>query len=166
MGIRDFFSTFNISAAGLSAEKRQLSATAENIANAKTTRTLDGTPYKRKVLSRKAISQPVHFSGALDRARIKLQTSSGQHINRPSYAASGMDPNVRSGIKTEIKETDEFQKIYEPNHPDADEEGFVAYPEINVVNEMLELISASRAYEANITVMNSTKNLAKRSLEI
>lgn len=166
MGIRDFFSTFNISATGLSAEKRQLSATAENIANASTTRTVDGTPYKRKVLSRKAISQPVHFSGALARARMKLQTSSAQHINQPSYSASMTDPNGRSRIKTEVREIDEFKRIYEPNHPDADEEGFVAYPEINVVNEMLELISASRAYEANITVMNSTKNLAKRSLEI
>jgi len=166
MGIRGFFSTFNISAAGLSAEKRQLSATAENIANANTTRTLDGTPYKRKVLSRKAISQPVHFSGALDRARLKLQTSSAHHISKPGYTASGVDPNGRSRIKTEMLEIDEFKKIYEPNHPDADEEGFVSYPEINVVNEMLELISASRAYEANITVMNSTKNLAKRSLEI
>ncbi|MCH8981532.1 flagellar basal body rod protein FlgC [candidate division KSB1 bacterium] len=166
MGIRGFFSTFNISAAGLSAEKRQLSATAENIANANTTRTLDGTPYKRKVLSRKAISQPVHFSRAFDRARLKLQTSSAHHISKSGYTASGVAPNGRSRIKTEILEIDEFKKIYEPNHPDADEEGFVSYPEINVVNEMLELISASRAYEANITVMNSTKNLAKRSLEI
>lgn len=165
MGIGDFFSTFNISAAGLSAEKKQLSATAENIANAKTTRTLDGTPYKRKVLSRKAISQPVHFSGALDLARMNLQTSSGRHINASGSSASGLGPN-RSRIETKVKETDEFRKIYEPNHPDADEEGFVAYPDINVVSEMLELISASRAYEANITVMNSTKNLAKRSMEI
>ena len=166
MGIRDFFSTFNISAAGLSAEKKQLSATAENIANAKTTRTLDGTPYKRKILSRKASSQSVHFSGALDQARMHLQTSNGRHMNMSGSTPSGMEQNGRSRIETEVKETDEFKKIYEPNHPDADDEGFVAYPEINVVNEMLELISASRAYEANITVMNSTKNLAKRSLEI
>ena len=166
MGIRGFFSTFNISATALSAEKGQLSATAENIANANTTRTLDGTPYKRKVLSRKAVSPQFHFSRTLDRARIKLQTSSAQHITKRSYTASGVGPNGTSRIKTEIKEIDVFKKIYEPNHPDADEEGFVTYPEINVVTEMLELISASRAYEANITVMNATKNLAKRSLEI
>ena len=69
-------------------------------------------------------------------------------------------------IRSEVKEVDEFKRIYDPSHPDADEEGIVTFPDINVVTEMLELISASRAYEANITVMNATKNLAQRSLEV
>ncbi|MFQ5677304.1 MAG: flagellar basal body rod protein FlgC [bacterium] len=166
MKISNFFSTFNLSAAGLSSEKKQLSITAENIANASTTRTSDGTPYKRKKLTRRAISQPVHFSGELARARIALRTSSGQHISQPNYQASDVDPNGRSRIKTKVSESAEVQRVYEPEHPDADADGYVAYPDINVVNEMLELISASRAYEANITVMNATKNMARRSMDI
>lgn len=166
MKISSFFKTFQISARGLSAEKKRLAVTAENIANAKTTRTADGTPYRRKVLTQKVVAESRPFSGELRNAKMRLRTSSGQHFARPANLPSGVDPAGLSEIKTRVVQQNDFRKVYEPGHPDADENGMVAYPAINVVSEMLELISASRTYEANVTVMDATKKLAKRSLSI
>lgn len=165
MNIKNFFSTLDMSAKGLSAQKRQLAVTAENIANATTTRTAGGTAYKRKFLLKKAINDSAHFSNYLNRERIKLRTDNPAHI-KMSRAGSGNFRGEGGDIRTEIEESNNFIQVYDPSHPDADEEGIVEYPDVNVINEMLELISSSRLYEANITVMNATKNLAKKSLEI
>lgn len=165
INISDFFSTFKISSAGLSAEKRQLAVTAENIANASTTRTEQGSAYRRKHLVREMISGRLPFSNELKNASLRLKTSNGNHIARSGFSERGV--GKRGGeIKSEVEEANEFKQVYDPSHPDADEEGIVTFPDINVVSEMLELISASRAYEANITVMNATKNLARRSMEV
>ncbi|MFQ5639702.1 MAG: flagellar basal body rod protein FlgC [bacterium] len=166
MEIRDFFSTLDISSAALDSYKTQLALTAENIANASTTRTREGSPYKRKALLRKAIEEQRIFSNLLNQSRLKLRTSKTHHIAQDSFR-----PHVRGGnrlvdIEQEITEKEQFKKIYDPQHPDADKEGFVQYPDINVVWEMLELITASRAYESNLTVMNAAKNLARQALDI
>ena len=164
MKISDFFSTIKISSEALNVHKTQLAITAENIANASTTRTSEGAPYKRKVLLKKAINEDPIFSGFLKRARTGLRTSNPNHIASGSYKARA--GSTEANIETEILEKDQFKKIFDPSHPDANSEGYVEYPDINVVYEMLELITASRAYEANITVMNTAKSLARRSLEI
>lgn len=162
----DFFSTFKISSEGLSAEKRKLAITAENIANANTTRTDEGIAYRRKSLVREMISRRHHFTNALKNATLQMRTSSGGHLAGSNYEPMRVNRTGSSEIKLEVDEANAFKQIYSPSHPDADEAGFVSYPDINVVTEMLELISASRSYEANVTVMNATKNLAKKSLEI
>lgn len=164
--ISDFFSTFRISSQGLSAEKKQLSVTAENIANANTTRTLDGTAYKRKELVREMVSRRHLFRNELRNASLRLQTTRNSHLSNSRYTPTGVNQTGSSEIKSEVEESDQFKRVYEPAHPDADADGYVTFPEINVVSEMLHLISASRGYEANITVMNATKNLARKSLEI
>ncbi len=166
MEIRNFFSTFNTSAAGLSSAKNQLAVTAENIANATTTRTNEGTPYQRKYLLKQAIKDSNHFGGILNNARLKLATSNGSHLSSAIFQPQDVLAKGGAYIKNEVQESDHFKEVYDPNHPDADEQGIVKYPDINVVTEMLELITASRMYEANITVMNATKNVARRSLEI
>jgi flagellar basal-body rod protein FlgC len=166
MKISDFFSSFNISAAGLSAEKRRLAITAENIANANTTRTDDGTAYKRKVMIQEVLAERQHFFDTLQSARVKLQTSSHGHFAGSNYSPADIAADGFSDIKSTIDEIEAYKEVYDPEHPDADADGIVRYPEINVVREMLELISASRTYEANITMMNATKTLAKKSLEI
>ena len=166
LNISDFFSTFRISSKGLDAENRQLAITAENIANANTTRTAEGTPYKRKSLVREMISNRHHFTSALNNAMLKMRTSNGAHFVESNYDPRRVNQTGSSEIKTEVAEANEFKQIYDPSHPDADATGFVSYPEINTVTEMLELISASRAYEANVTVMNASKNLARKALEI
>jgi len=155
--IADFFSTFRISSQGLAAEKQQLAVTAENIANANTTRTLEGDAYKRKEVVREMISR---------NATLQLGTSDQSHFSNSRYTPTGVNKTGSSEIKTEIAESNEVKRVYDPAHPDADEEGYVEFPDINVVSEMVQLIAASRGYEANVTVMNATKSLAKRSLEI
>jgi len=165
MEIRDFFSTLKISSAALNAYKTQLSLTAENIANATTTRTEEGTPYQRKTLLKSSNTDPAAFSRMLDKARVRLKTSSSNHIETSMYEPRGLTNGI-SNLETDIQEQADVKRVYEPNHPDADPEGYVTYPDINVVWEMLEMITASRAYEANVTVMNSVKSLAKKSLEI
>ncbi len=166
MEIGDLFKTMQISALALQAEKAHLAVTAENIANANTTRTENGTPYKRKVLVKRAIQQRPLFSNFLDRANLSMRTSNANHIRQATYEKSDFLFRGFADIQLDIVEKNQTKKIFDPNHPDADAQGFVEYPDINVVSEMLELITASRSYEANLTVMEAAKNLARRSLEI
>lgn len=166
MKISSFFRTFDISSRGLAVEKKRLAVTAENIANANTTRTADGLPYRRKVVTQKTISENLHFGSSLKNAQLRLRTNSQSHFAKPSNFPSGMDSTDIMEIKTQIHEQNKFRQVYDPGHPDADANGMVKYPAINVVNEMLELISASRSYEANVTLMNATKNIAKKALGI
>jgi flagellar basal-body rod protein FlgC len=166
MDVTTFFNTFNISSQGLSAEKRRLSVTAENIANANTTRTTEGGPYRRKVLIQEVLDERRHFFDELKNAKLRLTRSDGGHFRNSNFHSSDMGSDGYTDIESKIEQVSEFKEVYDPGHPDANEEGVVFYPGINVVKEMLELISASRAYEANITMMSATKNLAKKSLEI
>ena len=119
----------------------------ENIANANVTRTASGTPYRRKVAVFRA-----QESNSFEQL---LTAASGR-------TASGNGVEV-AGI---AEDQSPFKKEYNPNHPDADTDGYVSLPNVEVVNEMINLISASRAYEANITAVNTTKSMAMKALEI
>ncbi len=142
-----FFNSINVSASGLTAERLRMDLISENIANANVTRTASGTPYRRKV--------------AVFRAQ---ETNSFEQL---LSAASG---RTSSGNGVEVagitEDQSPFKKEYNPNHPDADADGYVSLPNVEVVNEMINLISASRAYEANITAVNTTKSMAMKALEI
>ncbi len=166
LNISSFFSTFKTSAGALSNEKRQLAITAENIANAETTRTVDGKVYRRKQLVRENVSHRRPFSHELKNASLKLKTSNASHLNDTGFSTQRTEQSGSSLVRTNVEEGDQFREIYDPEHPDANEDGMVQYPDINVVTEMLHLISASRSYEANITVMGATKSMARKSLEI
>jgi len=142
------FAPFSITASALTAEKLRMDVISNNIANANTTRTVEGGPY---------IRQRVVFAPRLDAA--------------PAFAPllATMTPDgMAAGVRvTSIqKDPSASRMVYDPGHPDANAEGFVAYPNVNVVNEMVDMISASRAYEANVTVFNSTKSMALKALEI
>lgn len=144
------FNAFNISATGMSAQRIRMDILAQNAANVNTTRTEDGTPYVRKnvVFEEKSANS---FSTILNSAT----------GNRNAY--------IGSGVKvTEIVEDTKtpMSTVYDPSHPDADENGYVTYPNVNVVTEMTDLIDATRAYEANVTAFNATKNMALKALEI
>lgn len=141
------FNSFNISASGMTAQRYRTDVIAQNIANVNTTRTEDGTPYVRKLVTFAEKSGGT-FSSALARA---------------SSAYSGSGVKVTSVI--DDTET-EMIRTYEPSHPDADEDGYVMYPNINVVTEMTNLIDASRSYEANVTAFNASKALALKGLEM
>ena len=143
------FSSFGINASGMTAQRYRMDIIAENVANADTTRTEDGTPYRRKVVTFEERGQRVgSFSSYLGQA--------SEH-----YAGQG----VRVGKVTEDDWT-QMNMVYDPSHPDADENGYVTYPNVNIVTEMTNLIDASRSYEANATAFNASKTIAMKGLEM
>lgn len=142
------FDAFNINASGLTAQRYRMDIISENVANANTTRTEDGTPYRRKVVTFQEKGTGVSFGNVFNTAR-----------NRYSG----------KGVKVDAVHEDtwtEGNMVYDPSHPDADENGYVMYPNVNVVAEMTNLIDASRSYEANATAFSASKSIALKGLSI
>ena len=142
------FSSFNINSSGLTAQRYRMDIISQNIANANTTRTADGTPYRRKVVTFAEKNTHTPFSRVLNTARDR-------------YSGDG----VKVDRVYEDEETD-MTMVYDPSHPDADENGYVTYPNVNIITEMTNMIDASRAYEANSTAFNASKAIAVKGLEI
>ena len=144
------FSAFNISASGLTAQRYRMDIISENVANANTTRTEDGSPYRRKIVTFEEKGGQTSFSRILGKAAY-------------SHGYTGQGVKV-TGVY-EDHET-EMNMVYDPSHPDADENGYVTYPNVNIVTEMTNMIDASRAYEANATALNASKSMALQGLQI
>ena len=142
----DFMTAFDISASGLSADRTRINTISMNLANAKTTRTAQGGPYRRRSVVQQTtdVDDPfsIHMRSALDRAVQGVRVSAVTMDNRP------------------------FKKVYEPGNPDANPEGYVMYPDINVVEEMANLMSAQRNYEANVTTVDAVKGMFIKALDI
>jgi len=156
---------FKISARGLSVQRTRMNLIAENIANAETTRTENGQPFKRKFIS---ITQNEKGLNGLNQQQptLKMQTTNGDHIPfiNPDNSLVG---GSTSGLDYKINEdTTQGELIFMPNHPDANKEGYVESTNINIIQEMVEMIAASRSYEANLTALDTSKQIAKDSLEI
>ncbi|UMZ73354.1 flagellar basal body rod protein FlgC [Natranaerofaba carboxydovora] len=147
------FNSFDISASGLTSERLRMDTISNNIANANTTRTEDGEPYRRKMVA----VQP-------------RKATFAEHLNHFIKGRRGEDLKLPGGgVKaTSIVEDDSaFKEVYDPEHPDADPDtGYVQKPNVNTVNEMTDLITASRAYEANVTAMDSSKEMANNILDL
>ncbi len=146
------FDSFNIASSGLSAQRLRMDVISNNVANAVTTRTPDGGPYKR----RRVIFAPVNI--------------------RPQYKSPLVPGRIEHGdgkgvrvVKIE-EDKSPFRLVYDPDHPDAikigPKKGYVEMPNVNVVTEMTDLISASRAYEANVMMINNDKTMFSKALEI
>jgi flagellar basal-body rod protein FlgC len=137
----DLIDTFNVAASGLAAERLRLQTIATNMANARTTRTADGGPYERRVpLFQSAEVDP--FGSELERAAARVEVVGIYGDGRPPT------------------------RVYDPSHPDADPDGYVSYPDINILQEMVDLMSTSRSYEANATAVEATRDMAMRALSI
>lgn len=142
------FTSFDINASGMTAQRFRMDIISENVANANTTRTSDGSPYVRKVVTftEKDSQTPFH-----------------RVLNEATDRYSGIGVKI-DGVY-EDKET-EMNMVYDPSHPDADENGYVTYPNVNIITEMTNLIDASRSYEANATAFNASKTLAMQGLNL
>lgn len=142
----DFMKSLDASAAGLNAQRIRMNLISHNLANVSTTRTAEGGPYKRKDALFETVEPPTEFRDALknrmDAYLKQVQVSEIREDNRPPI------------------------RKFDPAHPDADASGFVAMPNINVVEEMVNMMSASRSYEANVTAVKTTKDMAMTALEI
>ncbi|HPU45391.1 MAG: flagellar basal body rod protein FlgC [Clostridiaceae bacterium] len=147
-----FFRSFNISSSALTAQRLRMDVIAQNIANVNTTRTEDGTPYRRKTLVfQERESAP--FSQYLSRASRERFLS-----------GSGAGGGVR--VTAIVEDPSPFREVYDPGHPDADENGIVQMPNVDIITEMVNMISATRAYEANVTALDASKAMASKALEI
>ena len=144
MGMGNMLSVFDISGSGLSAERMRMNVIANNIANANATDTPEGGPYRR---------EQVEFAAVLNE----------------SMKNGGVNGAERLGgvkVKGIVKSQDPFTVQYMPGHPKADAKGFVNMPNVTMATEMVDLITASRAYEANLAVINSSKDMSNRALSI
>ena len=144
------FSAFNVNASGMTAQRLRMDIISENVANAQTTRTEDGTPYVRKLVTFQAKGEDRY-------------SDFHKVLRGASTAYVGQGVKV-TGIY-EDKES-EMKMVYDPSHPDADENGYVTYPNVNIITEMTNLIDASRAYEANSTAFNASKSMALQGLNL
>lgn len=160
------FDSLDISASGLSAQRRKLTAIASNIANVDTTRTDEGGPYKRRRIVMLESPKLAKFSTVLADQQNRLDLTDSSHLPEPGPRPDEL--RVGSGVITqEVREEPTKPRlVYDPNHPDAREDGYVVYPDINVVTEMVDLIASSRAYEANVTAMSAAKDMTNKALSI
>jgi len=158
---------FEIAADGLSAQRLKMDTVSENIANAETTRTPEGGPYRRQDVRMTATNTQNTFRSQLQMARMKLrQTRDGHNAAlRPNRA---MLPGANAAVEATAEQAppDQVKLIFDPTHPDADENGYVEMPDVDLIVEMVELMAASRAYEANLTTIDATKQMVDKSLQI
>jgi len=145
------FDALNVSATGLTAERLRMDVTAENLANAQTTRGADGQPYRRKEVVLSEV-QSGGFGAQLAKA-VGAGSASGSQTGGVEVA--GITQDQTPG-----------KLVYDPGHPDADAKGYVRMPNVDTVAEMVDLISASRAYEANVTAMNAAKQMFSKTLDL
>ena len=154
------FDTFDINASGMSAERYRMDIISQNVANAETTRTEDGTPYVRKVVTfqEKQDTTNRKFSHMLDTAFSNLSGRPLGCTNSAELTTAG------KGVKVGGVYEDTWTESNMVSHPDADENGYVTYPNVNTITEMTNLIDASRGYEANETAFEASKAIALKGL--
>lgn len=153
---------------GLSAQRRKMESIASNVANAETTRTEDGLPYRKKSVVIKQDEAVITAKSQRAAPSLRLTTKSPRHISRASFQHTTTTKAEEPRINAEVIEAppDRVKLVYDPHHPDADADGYVAYPDINPVEEMVDMMTAARAYEANIAAMDAFKSMVQKALEI
>jgi flagellar basal-body rod protein FlgC len=142
----DFITAMKISASGLSAQRTRMNVINSNLANINTTRTVEGGPYRKKEVVLGAIEQKNSFGDVL---------------------AGTLDANLnRVQVMDVVSDQSAPKRVYKPGHPDADQDGYVNMPNINYMEEMANLLEATRSFEANATAMTASKSMAMKALEI
>jgi flagellar basal-body rod protein FlgC len=143
-----YFNSLDIGASALTAQRFRMDIISQNIANANTSRTENGMPYRRRVVLFEERASGSNFSDYLTES------------SREKFIGKGVRV---AGI---VNDRSPFKRVYDPGHPDADAEGYVEMPNVDIVTEMINMVSATRAYEANVTSINTTKSMALKALEI
>lgn len=141
------FNSINISSSGMTAQRLRMDIISNNLANVNTTRTAEGGPYRRQIALFGERNTVTPFGDVLAQA---MKQNSGKGVR----------------VLKVVQDQSPLKMVYNPDHPDANGEGYVAMPNVNVVTEMVDMISASRSYEANVTAVNAAKAMAMKALEI
>ena len=144
----DLFKIFSISGSGMAAQKSRMSVVAGNLANSESTRTVDGGPYRRRDVIFQAAPPASEFTDELNDIAADQERAQGVEV---------------VGVKQSNRPP---RRIFDPSHPDASSEGYVAMPDINPIEEMVDMLSAVRSYEANLSAFNSTKALIRKILDL
>lgn len=139
--------TFDISSSALTFQRLRMDVIAQNVANAETTRAEEGTPYRRKLVVAQELKSNIPFS---------------------KYLSDSKKGIIGQGVKAVSIQEDpsDLKLVYDPSHPDANDDGYVEMPNVDILEEMVDMISATRSYEANVTALNASKSLAMKALEI
>jgi flagellar basal-body rod protein FlgC len=144
----DLFKIFSLSGSGMAAQRSRMTVVAGNLANSETTRTPEGGPYRRRDIIFQSAPADGEFSSELD--KLSERANDPQGVEVVGVKQSNQPP----------------RKLFDPHHPDADGEGYVALPNINAMEEMVDMLSAVRSYEANLATYNTTKSLIRKILDI
>jgi flagellar basal-body rod protein FlgC len=167
---KGLFESIRISGTGLAGQRVKMDVVARNLANAETTRTAEGTPYRRQqAVFREVLERRVE----MQRQRLHREDAPGTGpVRTHPRHLTGMQPlgfADREGTRTAVEtapDASEFRVVYEPGHPDADEQGYVLMPNVDVITEMVDMIAASRAYEANVSAVQAAKDMFNQALKI
>jgi len=146
------FSSLTVSASGMAAQRARTDVLVENLANAETTRTPDGGPYKRKDVVFQTVETGSAFSSLLDH---EMDT-----FSKPDSMLTGVE------VSETLFDTRDPERRYIPGHPDADADGYVSFPNVNPAEEMVDLMSASRGFQANVSAMTAVKDMLHRSIDL
>ena len=159
-----YLSDFDISGYGLSAQRFRMNVISSNIANANTTRTAEGGPYRRREVIFKATDFDKLLNEQINKDNNFLKYENP--LNDPSSPEEAK-PAIQSVVVDKVVRDDkDFRMKYDPSHPDANAEGYVAYPNVNPVIEMADLIEATRAYQANVSAFTSAKTIAQSAIDL
>ncbi|HAJ79842.1 MAG TPA: flagellar basal body rod protein FlgC [Fibrobacteres bacterium] len=168
MAFNGMFSGLEISASGMHAQRIMQNTISSNLANVETTRTEEGGPYRRQFPVFSAASDQSDASLVNQQVKLHGVTTNENHIGIPPTEYPRDERFFGNGVNVdEIREDSRPPKmVYDPSHPDADKNGYVAMPNVSVIEEMTNMISATRAYEANVTAFNATKSMLQQALQI
>lgn len=159
-----YLSDFDISGYGLSAQRFRMNVISSNIANANTTRTTEGGPYRRREVIFKATDFDKLLNEQINKDNNFLKYENP--LNDPSSPEEAK-PAIQSVVVDKVVRDDkDFRMKYDPSHPDANAQGYVAYPNVNPVIEMADLIEATRAYQANVSAFTSAKTIAQSAIDL
>jgi len=155
-----------ISSRGLSAQRARMNVIAQNMANAETVETNEGGPYRRKQVVFSEDTQKQSFRSVLKNEHSKLSRTDDNHISGSRRIGRTKERTSTVGFDQVEDGVDNFKLVYDPTHPAADQDGYVKMPDVEIINEMVDMMTASRAYEANTAVISAAKEMAQNAMEI
>lgn len=155
-----------VSSQGLSIQRARMNTTARNIANAETTRTKEGGPYRRRRILVEERNVKVGFRNLIKHAGSRLSRTSRRHMSAHADLVTRNVETPTVGFEESVDPQSTFKIVHDPSHPDADAEGYVQMPDVEIVTEMVDMMAATRAYEANTVAIAAAKKMAENALEI
>ena len=164
--ISSLFNAIDIASSGIAVQRTRVNTISENIANAQTTRTEDGTPYRRKIPVVQTGDPNMKFSDIFHKNQLKMEQTENSHMEDKPFKELQKCNLTGVHVSEIVEDQSPYKMVYDPHHPDANEEGYVSMPNVNIVQEMTDLISATRTFEANVTTLNSSKDMIRKALKI